>query len=84
MAHTKKSFFILLIFTGNVNCKQGSVLSIGKECPVLGQCLSFISSYSSSWSSPICEDPKTSQKYCSKERRAYDICRGIPNVGCKE
>ena len=41
MAHTKKSFFILLIFTGNVDCKQGSVLSIGKECPVLGQCLAW-------------------------------------------
>ena len=80
MAHTKKSFFILLIFTGKVDCQQGSVLSLGEECPVLGQCLSSWSSYSR----PICKDPKTSEKYCSKEKRAYQICRGIPNVGCKE
>ena len=79
MAHTKKSFFILLIFSGNVDCKQGSVLSIGKEiCPVLGQCLSYYSSFSR----PICEDPKT--VYCSEEKFAEEICRGIPNVGCKE
>ena len=74
----KSPFFILLIFTGNVDCQQGSVLSIGEECPVLGQCLSSRSYYSR----PICEDPKT--KYCSEVKRADWICRGIPNVGCKE
>ena len=79
--HTKKTIFILLIFTGNVDCQQGSVLSIGKEeCPVLGKCLSS----SSYISRPICEDPKTSEKYCSEEKWADHICRGIPNVGCKE
>ena len=80
MAHTKKSFFILLIFTGNVDCKQGSVLSIGKECPVLGQCLSS----RSVWSSPICEDPMTSEKFCAERKPAQHVCRGIPNVECKE
>ena len=79
--HTKVHFFILLIFTGNVTCQQGSVLSLGKEeCPVLGQCLSYLSSESS----PICEDPKTSEKFCAEEKWAHQICRGIPNVGCKE
>ena len=53
----KSPFFILLIFTGKVDCQQGSVLSLGKECPVLGQCLSYLSYYSS----PICEDPNTSE-----------------------
>ena len=76
----KFHFFILLIFTGNVDCQDGSVLSLGKECPVLGQCLSYWSSFST----PICEDPETSEKYCTKEKRAYQICRGIPNAACKE
>ena len=76
--HKKVHFFILLIFTGNVTCEQGSVLSLGEKCPVLGQCLSSKSYHSR----PICEDPKT--KYCSEEKQADWICRGIPNIGCKE
>ena len=76
----KVNFFILLIFAGNVDCQQGSVLSIGEECPVLGQCLS----YESFKSRPICEDPKTTETFCSKGKSADEICRGIPNMGCKE
>ena len=66
MAHTKKLFFILLIFTGNVTCQQGSVLSFGEKCPVLGQCLS----YGSYYSRPICEDPKTTETFCSEGKKA--------------
>ena len=76
----KSPFIILLIFTGNVDCQQGSVLFIGEKCPVLGQCLAYYSDESR----PICEDPKTTETFCSEEKWADNICRGIPNVGCKE
>ena len=74
-------FFILLIFTGNVACEEGLVLSLRRgQCPILGQCFS-IESYKSR---PICEDPKTSEKFCPEKKSAEHICRGIPNVACKE
>ena len=76
----KVNFFILVTFTGNVVCEQGEVLSLGEKCPVIGQCLTPASFYSR----PICEDPKTSETFCSEEKWADQICRGIPNVGCKE
>ena len=75
----KSQFFHSSIFTGNVDCEQGSVLSILQKCPVSGQCLSPEGHYV--WQ--ICEDPKTSVKYCAKEKYAREICRGIPNVGCE-
>ena len=67
-------------FTGNVVCEQGEVLPLGEKCPLICQCVSSDSSYSR----PICEDPKTSETFCTLAKLADMICRGIPNVGCKE
>ena len=67
------NFFIPFIFTGNVNCTQGSVMRIGEKCPAIHQCLT----YRSYTSKLICGDG-----HCSEEKWAYQICRGIPNVAC--
>ena len=67
------NFFIPFIFTGNVNCTQGSVIRLGEKCPEIQQCLT-----SRSFTSKlICGDG-----HCSEEKWAYQICRGIPNVAC--
>ena len=67
------NFFIPFIFSGNVNCTQGSVMSIGEKCPEIHQCLT-----SRSFTSKlICGDG-----HCSEKKFAYQICRGIPNVAC--
>ena len=68
-------FSFLLFFTGNVNCSNGSVIQLGEKCPKIQQCLtqhSFVPTL-------ICED-----ETCSKNKNAYEICRGIPNVACKK
>ena len=69
------NFFIPFIFTGNVNCTQGSVIRLGEteKCPEIHQCLTV----ASSTSKLICGDG-----HCSEEKRADWICRGIPNVAC--
>ena len=67
------NFFIPFIFSGNVNCTQGSVIRLGEKCPAIHQCLT----YSSSFSKLICGDGK-----CSRKKWADEICRGIPNVAC--
>merc|ERR1711860_418317 len=67
------NFFIPFIFSGNVNCTQGSVIKLGKKCPAIHQCLTLRSSYSKL----ICGDG-----HCSEDKSAYQICRGIPNVAC--
>ena len=69
------NFFIPFIFTGNVNCTQGSVMRFGEKCPEIQQCLTDVS-YTSKL---ICGDG-----HCSKEKYADEICRGIPNVACNE
>ena len=69
------NFFIPFIFTGNVNCTQGSVIQKGEKCPAIHQCLTPWSSSSKL----ICGDG-----HCSKEKYADEICRGIPNVACNE
>ena len=76
----KVKFFHSSNFTGNVVCEQGEVLPLGEKCPLICQCVSSDSSYSR----PICEDPKTSETFCTLAKLADMICRGIPNVGCKE
>ena len=67
------NFFIPFIFTGNVNCTQGSVMRLGEKCPEIHQCLTEYS-YTSKL---ICGDG-----HCSEEKAAFQICRGIPNVAC--
>ena len=67
------NFFIPFIFTGNVNCTQGSVMRLGEKCPEIQQCLTS-RSYKSKL---ICKDGN-----CSEEKYAHEICRGIPNVAC--
>ena len=67
------NFFIPFIFTGNVNCTQGSVMRLGEKCPAIHQCLTE----RSGTSKLICGDGK-----CSKKKWAAEICRGIPNVAC--
>ena len=67
------NFFIPFIFTGNVNCTQGSVMRLGEKCPEIHQCLTD----DSTSSKLICGDG-----HCSEEKWAVQICRGIPNVAC--
>ena len=69
------NFFIPFIFTGNVNCTQGSVIRLGEKCSEIQQCLKDYSYYSK----VICEDG-----HCSEKKRVDWICRGIPNVACNE
>ena len=69
------NFFIPFIFTGNVNCIQGSVMDIGEKCPAIHQCLT-----SYGWKSQLlCEDGT-----CSEKKYTSTICRGITNVVCKK
>ena len=67
------NFFIPFIFSGNVDCTQGSVMRLGEQCPEIHQCLTCWSSSSKL----ICGDG-----HCSEEKQADQICRGIPNVAC--
>ena len=69
----KFQFFIPCIFTGNVNCTQGSVMRLGEKCPEIQQCMTEYSCTSKL----ICGDGKE-----SKEKWAKQIWQGIPNVAC--